>query len=194
VTKLNAKHGFTLIEMLVVLVIVSLTTSLLMTGLSNTWRNFERLGARELSLSAGMIGASWFRQSIEGAVMYHPFSNDFRGNSSTISMITFNAPFSSEQTPQKISWRIVRKKNLWVLELIDSHQQKSYLVEEFDTQVQFEYLSGGGWQSQFSQERNTLPAAIRILVGNVEWIRIYPKRPLLSDMPVEYPAFGVYEF
>ena len=186
--------GFTLIEMLVVLVIVSMTTTLLMTGLANTWTHFERLGARDLTLSAGMHGITWFRRSFQGAVMYHPESKDFIGNPSAIRLTTFYAPFSESQIPQKIQWEIEQDQDNWVLTVTDLHQQTSYAVDTFNQKAEFEYLSTGGWQSQHSPDRNSLPKAIRILVAGQEWIRVYATRPVLSDLPAEYPAFGVYEF
>lgn len=191
----NASNsGFTLIEMLVVLVIVSLTTTLLMTGLSTTWRNFERLGVRDLTVSAGQLGSAWFRQSFQGAVMYHPFKSDFKGDENRIQMISFNAPFDLKQAPQQLAWIIRRSSNDWQLVLIDMHNNTDYLIKQFQNQPRFEYLSASGWTTSFTVKRNAIPKAIRILVDNDEWLRVYPQRPLQSDMPVEYPPYGVYEF
>lgn len=196
VTRLNKGRlrAFTLIEMLVVLVIVSLTTTLLMTGLSTTWKNFERLSVRDLTMSAGQLGSAWFRQSFQGVVMYHPFKSDFEGSDQRIQMVSFNAPFDPLQVPQRIDWIVQSNENGWELVLVDIHNSQQYSINQFEQQPKFEFLGGSGWQSTFKTERNAIPRAIRILVDNNEWLRVYSERPIQSDMPVEYPPYGVYEF
>lgn len=188
------KRGFTLIEMLVVLVIVSLTTTLLMTGLSTTWRNFERLGVRDLTMSAGQMGGSWFRQSIEGAVMYHPYRSNFTGSENSIRFVSFNAPFDKFKAPRQIEWRIATDKQAWILTVIDSSQNNQYSVNRFESEPKFEFLRATEWENSFSSERSSLPRSVRVMVDNKEWLRVSPMRPILSDMPVEYPSFGNYEF
>jgi hypothetical protein len=109
-------------------------------------------------------------------------------------MISFNAPFDRKQAPQQLEWVIRRSSDDWQLVVMDIHNNVQYPISQFQNQPRFEYLTGRGWTSSFSVKRNTIPKAIRIVVNNDEWLRVYPQRPLQSDMPAEYPPYGAYEF
>jgi general secretion pathway protein J len=186
--------GFTLIEMLVVMVILAMTTSLLSVGLSNTWRNFERLGARDLMVSSAQLPASWFEQSIKAALLYHPDIPSVKGNSDFFEFITFATPDDPKKLPQKIVWHIERNTHGWGLFFISRDASQMMLVKSFVEQPVFEYLQHKTWTQEFSPHNALLPEAVRIRVDQNIWVLAKPGRPEEADMPVELSVFGVYEF
>jgi general secretion pathway protein J len=187
-------RGFTLIEMLVVLVILSLTTSLLSTGLSTTWRNFERLGARSLMNSSAQLALSWFEQSIKGAQLYHPDTAVFSGNSNEISFISTKVPNDARQQPQTMHWRIHSNAKGWHLSFSSETHNQSTVITTFNSQPVFEYLSQEQWFDAFAPKDGRLPIAIRIRLGDRIWVLANPGRPVLADIPPELPLYGKYEF
>jgi len=190
----HSYKGFTLIEMLVVMVILSLTTVLLSSGLSNTWRNFERLGARDLMASSAQLPLIWFEQSLQSALLYHPDKPLVKGNAHKFEFITFSAPNDAKQIPQKIVWEIGSDENGWGLFFISQYSGQMILVKHFVEQPVFEYLHLGVWRQEFIPSKGVLPEAARIRINQTIWGMAKPSRPLTADMPVELEYFGAYEF
>jgi general secretion pathway protein J len=191
--------GFTLIEMLVVMVILALTTSLLTEGLSTTWRSFERLGARSLITSSAQLPLSWFEQSLAGAVLYHPDKVLVRGNNNSFYFTTFMAPDDPKHIPQQLNWAIkpfnsVNKETLWSLSFQSELSQKTLVVQNFVSQPRFEYWNGQQWLSEFHPKGGSLPEAARIVVDGQTWAIAKIGRPALADVPIEMEVFGAYEF
>ena len=190
----NKPLGFTLIEMLVVLVILGLTTTLLSEGLSNTWRNFERLGSRDMMASTAQLPINWFAESVEGAVLYHPYAPVVIGDAKTFEFITTKAPNDSKNIPQTIRWYISSTNQGWELFFASTYDGQHVRVKQFDTLPVFQYLYEKVWQQNFSPKDARLPDAVRITLANNVYLVAKPGRPVLADMPAELPIFGEYEF
>lgn len=190
--------GFTLVEMLVVMVILALTTTLLTEGLSTTWRSFERLGARSLISSAAQLPLNWFEQSLAGAVLYHPDKVLVKGNNNSFQFTTFMAPDDPKHIPQQLNWNIVADNsanqiNPWTLSF-SSELNKPVVVYRFANQPQFEYWDGQQWLSEFDPTDASLPLAARITVAGQVWAIAKIARPEKADVPTELAMFGLYEF
>jgi general secretion pathway protein J len=192
--EITSQQGFTLIEMLVVLVILALTTSLMTQGLSTTWRNFERLGARDLMNSSAQLPLSWFEESLAGAVLYHPDKPLAIGNSHYFEFITFNIPSDLKHISQKITWRFVAMGNEWQLGFTIDKQKNYVPVSVFDYQPKFEYLTEQNWVTEFSPKSGKLPLAVRIIYGNEVWSVGKIGRPELADLPAGMANMGKYEY
>lgn len=190
----TSTRGFTLIEMLVVMVILSLTTTLLSTGLSNTWRNFERLGARDLMVSSTQLPLSWFEKSINAALLYHPDKPLVNGHANRFEFVTSAAPDDPKHIPQKIVWSIEPNLNGWGLYFDSQHSTQMILVKEFMQQPVFEYLHQNTWTQEFTPNIGILPEAIRIRINQNIWLMAKPGRPIKADIPAELSIFGAYEF
>jgi general secretion pathway protein J len=186
--------GFTLIEMLVVMVILSLTTTLLTSGLSTTWRNFERLGARDLMASSAQLPVSWFEKSLHAALLYHPHKPNVEGSNNQFEFVTFAAPDDPLHIPQQIIWLIEPHNNSWGLFFISKLAAQKILVKKFAEQPVFEYLYQSEWLQNFSPSDAVLPQAARIRIGQDIWAVAKPGRPSKADMPAELQLFGEYEF
>jgi general secretion pathway protein J len=187
-------RGFTLIEMLVVLVILGLTTSLMTQGLSTTWNNFSRLGARDLMNSHAQLPVSWFAQSLKGAVLYHPYKVLATGHSDSFEYITFNAPNDSKHIPQQIIWSIIATNLKWHLAFTTANSQTPTIISDFNTQAKFEYRFNQQWQPEFVPTDGRLPLAVRIINEGKVWSIAKIGRPEEADMPAELAVDGVYEF
>lgn len=194
----NRLTGFTLIEMLVVLVILGLTTTLLSEGLSNTWRNFERLGARDMMATSAQLPINWFTESVDGAVLYHPYVPLVKGDAQSFEFISTKVPNDIRQTPQTIRWyidsNIDSNKQGWALFFVSTFNIQPVRVKQFDALPVFQYLYDGSWQQEFSPKDARLPNAVRINLDNKVYLIAKPGRPAVADMPAELPIFGEYEF
>lgn len=186
--------GFTLIEMLVVLVILGLTTTLLSEGLSNTWRNFERLSSRDLLSNAAQLPVNWFMRSIEGAVLYHPENAIVKGSATTFEFISINVPNDYKNIPQTLFWQIETHPKGWALSFRSEFYNYPVTIKTFSTPPQFEYLTEGSWSQNFAPNDARLPDAVRIIFNSKAFAIAKPGRPSLADIPPELPLFGQYEF
>jgi general secretion pathway protein J len=191
--------GFTLIEMLVVMVILALTTGLLTEGLSTTWRSFEKLSSRDLASSSAQLPLSWFEQSVAAALLYHPEHAIVKGKSHSFEFITFASPDDPKQIPQHVVWRISAENNSmqnnqWVLSFQSETSIQFIQVATFAAEPRFEYWNGQSWQLEFLPKDGQLPIAMRIFVAEDVWAMAKPERPVLADMPGELAQFGDYEF
>jgi general secretion pathway protein J len=193
--------GFTLIEMLVVMVILALTTSLLTQGLSTTWRSFERLSARDLMNSSAQLPVAWFEQSLAAALLYHPDKVLVRGEPHSFEFVSFASPDDSRHIPQRLMWRIATDSRdnrgqtpKWTLAFESETSNQFIQVTTFLSEPKFEYWDGNNWLTEFLPTDGRLPAATRIRVNDQVWAIAKPGRPVMADMPVEMPLFGAYEF
>lgn len=191
--------GFSLIELLVVLVIVALVTSLMVEGLATTWRSFDKLSAKGLSLSQAQLPLSWFEQSVRGAVLYHPYKPVVRGDSQHFEFITTSAPNDEKHIPQQVVWSIRpfnrnTGQTYWQLAFKAEFDNREVAIMQFELQPRFEYWDGQQWLTDFKPEESQLPTLIRII--NDERVLNMAKalRPALADMPPELAKFGEYEF
>ena len=187
-------RGFTLIEMLVVLVIISMTTVLLTEGLGTTWRNFERLGARDLTVSSAHLPVSWFAQSVRGAVLYHPDTVMVEGERDSFLFHTFKAPADDRGIIQQVEWSIIPQQSHWVLALTSQSNEDEIIIAQFTEQAVFEYLRAGEWHTEFKPKAAELPLAVRIRHGEIIWAIAKIGRPEKAAVPPELAAFGKYEF
>ena len=187
-------RGFTLIEMLVVLVILGLTTSLMTQGLSTTWNNFSRLGARDLMNSHAQLPASWFEQSLKGAVLYHPYKVQVSGNANSFKYVSFNAPNDPKHIPQQINWSIISSNLKWHLAFTTINNDTPIIIRDFTSEPKFEYWFSQKWQPNFMPKDGRLPLAVRIIYEEKVWSVAKIGRPEEADLPAELPMYGEYEF
>lgn len=204
----NATGGFTMVELLVVLVITGMTTSLLVTGLGTTWQNFDRLSNKNISQSQGQLPKSWFIKSVNAALLGHPDKPMFSGTASEFTFTTFLTPNDKLQRPQQITWRLSNNSRGSDLSFVYSpfveedpnrestNSPQTVSVWQFSSQdgFTFEYLVSGAWANVFTPEKGELPTAIRIRNNTQIWTLATVHRPTLADMPPEIPLFGEYEF
>jgi len=184
--------GFTLIEVLVVMVILSLTTTLLVSGLSTTWSNFERLNTRQLKINALELPKVWFNESFANALHSHPHSVTLQGAEKSVSFVTFSVPNDLSNTPQNVTWliRTIESRT----ELSFSSNGDEVVIASIPPGATFRYLHSGTWENTFSYA-GKLPKAIRIITQSGEvWTESELHRDTEAYYPPELKYFGAYEY
>ena len=189
-----SNKGFTLIELLIVLVITGLTTSLLVTGLNSTWNNFDKLLARNLTLTSARLPAVWFENSIRGAILYHPEKVAFSGEEYEFTFVSSAGPNAANGAPRSLRWQIVDQLNSFALVFFTAANQQPITIYRFASQPRFEYLMIDGWKQEFKDVAGRLPEAVRIVYDDQMWAFSVPHRPIEADIPAELPMIGKYEF
>lgn len=186
--------GFTLIEVLVVLVIMSLATTLLVSGLSTTWANFDKLNAKNLQATSSNMPQQWFNQSFKGAVMFHPYDPNFEGTPKGFAHITTTAPSAEHSAPQSIKWKLTNCINTTCDLQFSLNEAPAITIATLSRTYQFYYMVNGEWRNEFQPDNAVIPAAIKLSSGDNDWTLVTAGRPVNADMPPELPLFGKYEF
>ena len=135
----SGQAGFTLIEVLVVLIIVGMTSGVLFEALERAYRLQERFGIALFKAQQGQMAADWYRQTIEGL---QPDDLDgahvFKGKDNEFSGLTSN-PLSGEYgAPTPVTWEVRNNRK-------DGRTELVYIEGKHETSV----LSWGSKQARF---------------------------------------------
>lgn len=99
--------GFTLIEVLVVMIMVVMISAILLQALERAYRLKERFGTELFKVQQGQMATDWYRQSVNGLFPDYPDgANVFHGDEQEFSGLSTN-PLSDDYgivTP--IRWRL----------------------------------------------------------------------------------------
>ena len=99
---MRARRGFTLVELLVVLVVVGLLASLVTQGISQGLALFSRISTDQGEIYRELIGRNWLRQTLLSAVP----DTGFRGQTDMIELTSLRPLLESEGIASHISWRV----------------------------------------------------------------------------------------
>jgi general secretion pathway protein J len=114
----TAAVGFTLVEMLVVLVIVALIGGMLLSGFERVLDIRLRLAAFLDGVEAPTLIADWFRASVDGLLPDAATGRDrFAGNPRRMTGLSLAPLDATAGVPTRISWEVV----------FDGNAQRSYL-------------------------------------------------------------------
>lgn len=127
--KASNQTGFTLIEVLVVLIIVGMVSGVLFQALERAYRLQERFGMELFSAQQGQMAADWYRQTVQGLQPDYPDGRSiFQGSQLEFSGLTSN-PLSDEYgAPTPITWKIRNNRQNGTMEL-------AYLEEKQETTI-----------------------------------------------------------
>ncbi len=135
----SRQTGFTLIEVLVVMIIVAMVSSVLFEALERAYRLQERFGAELFKVQQEQMAADWYRQSVQGLQPdYSDGSNIFQGNDHEFSGLSSNPRSDAYGAPTPITWRIRDNRQNGTTELL-------YMEEKRETPV----LTWRGNQARF---------------------------------------------
>lgn len=135
-------QGFTLIEVLVVLIIVGMTSGVLYQALERAYRLQERFGIELFNEQQGRMAADWYRQSVQGLYPDFPDGQQkFHGDEHEFSGLSSNPLGIEYGAPAPIRWKIQRNPKGGAMELVyvDGDLETS-IIRWSGNKAQFIYL------------------------------------------------------
>lgn len=190
----TTSKGFTLIEMLVVLVITALTATILVSGLETTWRNFEKLSSNYLQKTSAQLPKQWFAQSMEGVILRQHTKSLFSGDEESINFYTVSPPNNTDGIVKNCNWLLQSFEAKSVDLLISCNNESATTIAQLSEGAIFEYLTQQGWLRNFQGNPGQIPKAVRITSNSRTWVTAVTGRPSFADVPAEIPITGQYEF
>ena len=117
---MHAKRGgFTLIEMLVVLIITALVSGVLFQALERSYALQRRFGTELFKVQQGQMAVDWYRQTVQGLYPEQPNGSDlFHGDGATFSGLSTNALSDDFGTPAAIQWSLVASQPAGRVDLV----------------------------------------------------------------------------
>lgn len=115
----HAHRGFTLIEVLVVLILFGMISSTLFQALQQSYKLQDRFGTELFREQQGQMAMDWYRQTVQSLAPGYPGSGHlFRGEPQLFSGLS-SSPLSAEYgTPTPITWQIRNNLQNATIELI----------------------------------------------------------------------------
>ena len=168
-------RGFTLMEMLVTLVLVSFTTMLMFQMLGSYRIARERVQAQSGVIDRKALFQSWLQDSVRGLYITNGLA--FAGNVDEFHGTTLNPLFAEAGTPTRIAWRLGRDGDVrWIAYVEDGRERwrRPLLGTE---QARFSYIdlagkAHGSWPPKLGEQGDqpTLPAQVAFVreVGGVK--------------------------
>jgi len=161
-------QGFTLIEMLVVLIIVGMTTTLLFQMLSQTFRMQRYAGIEITDVEAGTMQSDWLRQVINGLQPDYPDGGSvFAGTARSLSGLSNNPLTVDYGAPAAIALELAYDRDHDLTRLFYGHAKDGTVLMYWPHDVgRFVYVDANGdthdtWPPPLGQWPQ-LPQAIRL--------------------------------
>lgn len=193
----NRNNGFSLIEVLVVLVIVSLSTGLLTASLSTTWQALSRVSNKQLTQTK-TLPTMWLRESVEQMISRHPDVPAFFGDRTAIRFETLNALTSYNKQPEWVQWSIQQRDNEYLLIYSSVRNEVEFEVLHSRYPLFFHFYHDEQWQAEFNLDTAHIPRAVELYEltpnGPISLSLGVPQRDTNPTYPPEYLTFGEYEF
>jgi len=135
-------RGFTLMETLVVLVIVSLTTAALFQMLGTYRIARERVAAQAAGIDRRALVQAWFTDSVHGLLAVD--AAPLRGTAERLGATTLNPLFGTPGAPADVIWELVRDGDRWALRYTEDGQLRWSAPLETVDAPRFLYYSADG--------------------------------------------------
>lgn len=101
------QRGFTLLEMLVVLILTGMITGILMQGLHQVFRLQTHFGRELFNTQQGGMYTEWFRQSVDGILPDYPNGkHKFKGSAREFSGMTLSPLNTATEALLPFIWRL----------------------------------------------------------------------------------------
>lgn len=175
-------HGFTLLEILIVIIITTLIGGMLIQGLSQSLLIQNKLQQSLTILQQQILTNEWFKQSTKSLLITYS-EQQFIGKKNEFTGISLQALNTESGIPMIISWSINTQNQVQQL-IYKEAQDKVWIVRQWDhtannaLEVYFQYRNSEGlWYDHwpvktgisFDPKKNTtallLPSAIRVSVS-----------------------------
>lgn len=135
----RAQSGFTLMEMLVTLVLISFATMLMFQMLGSYRIASERVRGQAGNIDRNALFQSWFRDSVHG--LYAAPKLHFVGDPAHFSATTLNPLYAPEGSPTPIEWSL-RENEAGVAEIVYAEEGREHwhLPLQGGGEVEFAYF------------------------------------------------------
>lgn len=159
--------GFTLMEMLVTLILVSLTTMLMFQMLGSYRIANQRVQAQSGQIDRRALFQAWFRDSVNGLFVAKEL--ELEGSAARFDGTTLNPLYASEGAPTKIEWRLEREQSQVVIVYFESGVQRWRQPLEGGSNAHFAYMDSSdklhdAWPPRFGlHAQGELPAVIMLV-------------------------------
>ena len=172
--------GFTLMEMLVTLILISFATMLMFQMLGSYRIALERVGAQAAGIDREALFQAWFRDSVHG--LYAAPRLHMTGDAERFSATTLNPLYAPEGSPTPVAWELHRADDgAFEVAYVEAGVERWRLRRRADQAYRFVYIDAAGRQtdewpaSQGQVELESLPALVGLVRedGGVD-------RPLLA--------------
>ncbi len=101
------RHGFTLLEMLVVLILSGMIVTILMQGLQQVFRLQTHFGREQFNTQQGEMYTEWFRQSVNGLIAdFNDGQHKFKGAAREFSGMTLSPLNTATEALLPFTWRL----------------------------------------------------------------------------------------
>jgi general secretion pathway protein J len=189
------QRAFTLVEMLVVMVIVSLMVTLIIQGFGYSLGLYQRAAKVQRSAYEEIFAYNWMRETLQPQLAARPKDLGLEGGSVELSTYSFHPLIERAGIKTRITW-LFEKKNDGV-SLLYRENSKAFVVYSWPNTVgNFEYLDEKGqWINHWPPEKTDapkLPEAVRLALTNAANVRNYViavstrKRPDVSMDEAQY--------
>lgn len=180
----NRAAGFTLLETIVTLMIVSLMVALLMQALSQVLNLRQRVLRLQAEARTAALQERWFRESLQGAIADLPDAfGEFDGSPDRLEFVS--AVLLDSDGLGRVNWEIVRHAGGVALAHQGPAGERFLVVEGPLVSAEFDYRgTDGEWQPRWAPEgddREVLPRLVRFRAeggrGRIHWIVAVPTDP-----------------
>jgi len=164
----DLSKGFTLVEMLVVMVLLGLITSILFQGLDLIGKIHHRLIPKIQKLQLNILQERWFRESVSGLIAAVNSEELFIGNSAGFRGLSISPLHSPYTAPAIIEWNIGNDIDGQTLHY--QQQELNWKIRSYPVNADLEFLyldQSGQWQQSWvtklsAVKQPLLPQAIAL--------------------------------
>jgi len=184
----RAQAGYSLIEVLITLVIVSLITGLVFSGIGGAARLSLSLSDASDRLDRATLAAEWFRASVAGAMPAEgPAPPQLIGAAKTLRLTTVTPLHARPGSPRQVTWRIVEQPGGDVDLVYDSDGVSWTVARTRDREPRFVYRGAGDedWRDKWSERAP--PALVGLEDFFAAPILVRPRTRSLPDQPADRP-------
>ena len=147
----NFKTGFTLLEMLVVLVLVSFISVLLLEGFSYVLHLRSNFLSQFEDLQRGALQEYWFRSTTAAIITdYHDGEHIFKGEEHKFSGLTIAALDQSIGVPTAFAWKMEYADGMMLLSYQNNKNETWEISHWFGSTGSFQYMDKDGkWHTNW---------------------------------------------
>ncbi len=164
--KWSRLQGFTLLEMLVVLILVAFISTLILQGFSFIFQLRSRFLLQLDDLQQGTIQEHWFRSSTAAIVTdYHDGEHIFKGEERELSGLTLVALDAMIGIPTSFAWQLKYEEGNMVLWYKNAKGEYWEVARWINDEGYFRYMAKNGewytqWPPKFGANQPQIPRAI----------------------------------